>query len=94
MLLELQMWLNSVDTHPDIILFIISWLTSWLAAKPTPALDTAIDFKLLHAIQQYMLLGWEVVLHGFLAKSLIECKQDYYCDIESRQKQELDEAIN
>ena len=31
-----------------------------------------------------MQLGWEVTLHGFLAKNLIKCQHDYYSEIESR----------
>ena len=83
-LAELKVWLNSVDTDPDITLFIISGLSSWLADTPSSDNDTAVEPKLLHAIKSQLLLGWEVFLHGFIAKGLIECQQDYYSDMDSR----------
>lgn len=74
MLLELNVWLASVDTHPDIISVIISGLSSWLTATPIPELDTAVETTLLHAMMKHMLLGWGSS-YLFFTKSLIEYQQ-------------------
>ena len=74
LLTELQCWLQSVDTHPDIIAFLINGLTSWLVPGRSFHLDTSVDFILLKAFRIQLQLGWEAQLLGLLTSPLLMCQ--------------------
>ena len=78
LLKELQCWLQSVDTHPDIVAFLISGLTSWLTPGTSFYLDTSVDLPLLNAFRIQLQLGWEAQLLGFITSPLLLCQHEYY----------------
>jgi hypothetical protein len=78
LLLELQSWLSSVDTQPDIQEFLISGLTSWLSPNSQFSLDTSIYLPMLIAFNNQIRLGWEALLYGFISSSLLHNQHEYY----------------
>ena len=51
LLKELKYLMNSIDTHPDIITFIISGLSSWLSSSNKFHLDATIEHDMLLAFK-------------------------------------------
>ena len=80
---ELQCWMTSVNTHPDIIHFIISGLSAWGSSLPF-VLDTCIDASLLCAFKTQLTLGWEALLFGLLVSPIISYQHSYYKALGSR----------
>ena len=80
---ELGIWLNSVDTHPDITSFLYNGISSWLTSSPF-GFNKSIAPDLLIAMKSQLLLGWEALLHRFITRKLVTCQHDYYIHTESR----------
>ena len=84
LLKEMKCWMNSIDTHPDIIAFVISGLSSWLSSANDFHLDVTVDHDMLLAFKIQINLGWESFLLGMVAKQIIQQQQSYYSSIQSR----------
>ena len=84
LLKEMKCWMNSIDTHPDIITFIISGLSSWLSSSNDVHLDVTIEHDILLAFRSQLSLGWESLLLGLIAKKVIHQQQLHYSSIQSR----------
>ena len=66
------MWLNYQDTQLDIIKFIRCGLESWLSGSSiTYELNKYMEPKTQIELLTQILLGWEVLLHGFLTTKLV-----------------------
>ena len=83
LLLELQAWLGTNDTQEELKLFIsrglLSWMNTTSISNPNPyETNTNIAFKYQN------LLGWESLLHGFIAPKIIQLQQKHYTEHKSR----------
>ena len=78
LLKELQCWLSSVDTHPEISDFLVKGLTSWLTPNCYFSFDSSVALPLQTAFLTQLQLGWEALLLGFLTTPLLHCQHSYY----------------
>ena len=67
-----------MDTHPDIVDFLIVGLTSWLNSNSSFSLDSSVDLPLLNAFKIQLQLGWNALLLGLLTSPLLICQHNYY----------------
>ena len=73
LLKEFSIWLDSMDTDPQITNFLISGLSNWFDGDPShPAIDT-LTSKLYSACTLQLEIGWKSTLHGFICHALITC---------------------
>ena len=84
LLKELQCWLNSIDTHPDITSFVISGLSSWLSSSTDVIINDTLEPSITAAFRSQLNLGWVPLLHGLISRDLIHLQQQYYTSIHSR----------
>ena len=84
LLKEFQCWLNSIDTHPDIIYFVISGLISWFSSSIEFRIGAAVESEIASAFRSHLKLGWESLIHGLLSRQRIQQQQQYYSLISSR----------
>jgi hypothetical protein len=79
---KLHSWLATIDTDPEIITVIIMNLKSWYYNTPTEVIDTSRDIQ--NCAKRQDLLGWDLVIEGFLHYGWIDSQQRYYDSIGSR----------
>ena len=72
LLKEMKCWMNSIDTHPDIITFVVSGLSSWLSSENDFNLDATVERDMLLAFKTQIKLGWDSFLLGMIAKQIIQ----------------------
>ena len=75
--------MHSVDTHPDIVNFFFSGLSSWLSLQPF-VLDPSLDPSLTSTFQTQTILGWESILLGLIVSLIVLLQQEYYTNLNSR----------
>ena len=80
----MKCWMNSIDTHPDIITFIISGLSSWLSSSNDFHLDVTVERDMLLSFRSQLRLRWEYILLRLITKKMIHQQQLHYSSIQSR----------
>jgi len=82
---ELNAWLCSVNTYPDLQTYIISSLEQWFE-YPNSELYTFLDNNdtSSHAFRHQNKLGIYSLLLGFISKHIIAIQQDYYTSLSSK----------
>ena len=81
---ELECWLKSKDTHPDITALFTSGLMKWFNSSPHILSESTLDSTILIAFQTQRTLGWEAFLFGLITSPIISFQQNYYTSVASR----------
>jgi len=82
---ELNVWLCTVNTHPDLHIYIISSIEQWLKYPDSDCynfLDN--DDTISHAFLCQNKLGIYALLLGFISKHIIMVQQAYYSSLSSK----------
>lgn len=75
LLSELQTWLISKETHPDIILFLCDGLHFWFQSS-SYEIDHNVDATINLAFSTQILLGWESLLRSFCSYRLLDASNN------------------
>ena len=82
---EFYKWLDTVDTHPDIL----KYFQQALSDKCCPEATNFDDCNLQTAAQDQALIGWDNLLFGCLAKSWLPIQQAHSRRIKSQRSVDL-----
>lgn len=83
-LLDLCIWIKSVQTQPDIYHFLFQRINSWLSnGAISLVIYNTIDPSILTACRFQLLWDLEALLHGLLSRHIIACQQDHYSELSS-----------
>ena len=83
LLIELKLWMTTVQTHPEISKFLCEELKYWLQTDEYE-IDHNSEANIKLAYRTQVLIGWESLLHGFLSTKIVQCQQQHYTSLESR----------
>jgi hypothetical protein len=78
---NLEGWLNSRDSDPDLQHLVTSYLRSW---RDDTASNSSTTFLFEHIVHSQAGIGWRSFFEGWLAKEWTRAQQAYYSLIKSR----------
>ena len=80
LMVELEYWLKSNDTRPDITTFIISGLMKWFDPSIHILERNSLDHAMSIAFQNQQILVWKAFLYGLISSPIITYQQRYYLE--------------